>query len=84
MTFFDTNIIIYKYYLNFDATHIIGHSFVGTNLISSQAVSYHKENYNGKLSSLNKKLDRVGPVYNRPSTDKLHHFVRKKNVTCDT
>ena len=25
-----------------------------------------------------KKLDGVGPVYNKPSTDKLHHFVRKK------
>ena len=24
------------------------------------------------------KLDGVGPVDNRPSTDKLHHFVRKK------
>jgi hypothetical protein len=24
------------------------------------------------------KLDRVGPVDNRPSTDKLHHTVRKK------
>ena len=37
------------------------------------------------------KLDGVGPVYNRPSTDKLHHFVKKKKlkndmcpVTCDT
>ena len=28
------------------------------------------------------KLDRVGPVDNRPSTNKLHHLV-KKNVTCD-
>jgi hypothetical protein len=25
-----------------------------------------------------KKLDGVGPVDNRPSTDKLHHFVRGK------
>ena len=25
-----------------------------------------------------KKLDGVGPVDNRPSTDKLQHFVRKK------
>ena len=24
------------------------------------------------------KLDGVGPVDNRPSTDKLHHFVQKK------
>ena len=24
------------------------------------------------------KLDRVGPVDNRPSTNKLHHFVQKK------
>ena len=24
------------------------------------------------------KLDGVGPVDNRPSSDKLHHFVRKK------
>ena len=36
------------------------------------------------------KLDGVGPVDNRPSNDKLHHFVRKKkrkkllHVTCDT
>ena len=34
-------------------------------------------------------LDGVGPVDNRPSTDKLHHFVKKKKrdtcyVTCDT
>ena len=38
------------------------------------------------------KLDGVGPVDNRPSTDKLHNFVRKKKkkkrekikkVTCD-
>ena len=28
--------------------------------------------------TLNKKLDGVGPVDNRPSTDKLHHFVPKK------
>ena len=34
-----------------------------------------------------KKLDGVGPVDNRPSTDKLHHFVQKKEEekkTCDT
>ena len=35
------------------------------------------------------KLDGVGPVDNRPSTDKLHHFVQKKqknmwHMTCDT
>ena len=42
------------------------------------------------------KLDGVGPVDNRPSTDKLHHFVKKNkknmwhvtrdmwHVTCDT
>ena len=31
------------------------------------------------------KLDGVRPVDNRPSTDKLHHFVHKKkgHVTCD-
>ena len=34
------------------------------------------------------KLDWVGPVDNRPSTDELHHFVKKKkcdmwHVTCD-
>ena len=28
-----------------------------------------------------RKLDGVGPVDNRPSTDKLNHFVHKKN--CD-
>ena len=34
------------------------------------------------------KLDGVGPVDNRPSTDKPHHFVKKnknkEHVTCDT
>ena len=33
-----------------------------------------------------KKLDGVGHVDNRPSTDKLHHIVKKKEekkVTCD-
>ena len=30
------------------------------------------------------KLDEVGPIDNRPSTDKLHHFVKKKKMTCDT
>ena len=29
------------------------------------------------------KLDGVGTVDNRPSTDKLNHFVRKKHVTCE-
>ena len=29
------------------------------------------------------KLDGVGPVDNRPSTNKLHQFVKKKHVTCD-
>ena len=40
---------------------------------------------------MKKKLDGVGPVDNRPSTDKLHHFVRKeeeekkkRKITCDT
>ena len=40
-------------------------------------------------NDLGKKLDGVGPVDNRPSTDKLHHFVQRKkeeekNVTRDT
>ena len=26
------------------------------------------------------KLDGVGPVDNRPSTDKIYHFVRKKKI----
>ena len=29
------------------------------------------------------KLDGVGPVDNRPSTYKLHHVVKKKEVICD-
>ena len=29
-------------------------------------------------------LDGVGPVDNRPSTNNLHHFVKKKKMTCDT
>ena len=35
-----------------------------------------------------KKIDGVGPVDNRPSTNKLHPFVqkkkKKKRITCDT
>ena len=33
-----------------------------------------------------KKIDGVGHVDNRPSTDKLHHFIQQKkmwHVTCD-
>ena len=26
------------------------------------------------------KQDGVGPVDNKPSTDKLHHFAREKNI----
>ena len=44
----------------------------------------------GTNKQTHKQLDRVGPVDNRPSTNKLHHFVRKrkekkgeKNVTRD-
>ena len=34
-----------------------------------------------KLKKWNgKKLGGVGPVDNRPSTDNLHHFVRKKKI----
>ena len=37
------------------------------------------------LGSTWSELDGVGPVDNRPSTDNLHHFVKKKgHVTCDT
>ena len=32
----------------------------------------------GKTGGKTPKLDGVGPVDSRPSTDKLHHFVRKK------
>ena len=46
-----------------------------------------------ELDQFYKKLEGVGPVDNRPSTNKLHHFVERKNnkqkcdmwhVTCDT
>ena len=39
---------------------------------------------NTTRKEVDRKLDGVGPVDNRPSTDKLHHFVRRKKVTCDT
>ena len=32
------------------------------------------------LVELHRKLDGIGPVDNRPSTDKLHHFVKKKYI----
>ena len=43
------------------------------------------EEMSGILRNLQeaKKLDGVGPVDNRPSTNKLHHFVRKLHVTHD-
>ena len=55
------------------------------------AILYHK-NGNTKNPSLYHqlsviKLDGVGPVDNRPSTDKFHHFVQKKKerkITLDT
>ena len=34
-----------------------------------------------------RELDGIGPIENRPSTNRLHHFVQKKKekkVTCDT
>ena len=34
----------------------------------------------GKKEKTIKKLDGVGPVDNRPSTDKPHHFFRKKKI----
>ena len=39
------------------------------------------------ISNQEHKIDGVGPVDNRPCTNKLHHFVKKKKekeVTCDT
>ena len=42
---------------------------------------YHTKGLPGQVKILYsvRKLDGVGPVDNRPSTDKLHHFVQKKN-----
>ena len=50
---------------------------------------FSPNNANIQVPKLNaRKLDGVGPVDNRPSTDQLHHFVQKKikkikNVTPD-
>ena len=30
------------------------------------------------------KLELAGPIQNGPSTKKLHHFERKRKITCDT
>ena len=35
------------------------------------------------IQGVPKKLDKVGPLDNRPSTEKLHHFVKKNYMTCD-
>ena len=47
----------------------------------------HPVHYTDHEIQIVKKLDGVGPVDNRPSTEKLHHFVRKKEeekkLTCD-
>ena len=34
----------------------------------------------GNKPETEKKLDGVGPIDNRPSPDKLHHFVKKKKI----
>ena len=50
----------------------------------------HENNNNKQAKRIQwlSKLDGVVPVDNRPSTNKLHHFIKKekkkKNVTCDT
>ena len=46
----------------------------------SQSVSGRKADISYCLvrRTYSEKLDGLGPVDNRPSTDKLHHFVRKK------
>ena len=36
-----------------------------------------------RILEINIKLDGVSPVDNRPSTNKLHHFVKQKKITCD-
>ena len=45
-----------------------------------------KSNSSIHIELLFKKLDGVGPVDNRPSTDEFHQFVKKKfkKMTCDT
>ena len=43
------------------------------------ALHYTALHYLANISMPYIKLDVVGPVDNRPSTDKLHHFVKKKN-----
>ena len=45
----------------------------------SQGV-FNKQIYelHSRISGQRNKLDGVGPVDNRPSTNKLYHFVRKK------
>ena len=47
--------------------------------------AWKRKKKSGKACFL-KKLDGVGPVDKRPSTNKLHHIVKKKRkkVTCDT
>ena len=43
-----------------------------------------KKNLKNKIKRRKKlKLDGVGSVDNRPFTDKLHHFVKKKKKKCD-
>ena len=51
----------------------------------SQLCDRSREEREGK-DQVENKLDGVGPVDNRPSPDKLHHFVKKnkKQKKCDT
>ena len=47
------------------------------NLINWLIITFIKP-WGGKGKGIHSKLEGVGPVDNRPSTDKLHHFVWKK------
>ena len=73
-------IMIYTYILNKNLNWNFHHVFI--------IATKYKANTD-QILSLQHKLDGVGPVDNRASTDKLHHFVRKKKtkkrkkMTCD-
>ena len=68
------------------ATHVSGtpqtHQIT---LYTLEAKTSHRISEAKRHKASTEKLDGVGPVDNRPSTDQLHRFVKKKiHVTPDT
>ena len=62
-------------YMNENKCTYVHRSVHKYTLLKNQIIEGHIQ-----VKVFTSKLDGVGPVDNRPSTDKLHHFVKKKYI----